>query len=343
MIKATKTILILLTALALALGCLDTAAEGPTPWAKLQDMINSAADDGIRTIILDVDLTAQAGEAALVIPARKKITLNLAGHTLSRGLEAATDGGHVITVNGSLTVIGSGAIKGGWTNGDGGGVFLKTDATFNLTGGEISGNSAGVHGGGVSVHPGSAFTLSGRVNISGNAVGIANSNVYLGARQDDQAILSIVGPLESDTLVGVDLETPGVFTSGLRGKGTLENFSSDCAAYVLSVNEGGDALLSQSSPDFVLPGSVKAVEANAFESAAVKSVYIPDGCASIGAEAFRNCRKLVWIRVPAKCLINPSAFEKCDLVYIFSAADSKAKTYCEMHPNCVFVEEKAAD
>ena len=37
------------------------------------------------------------------------------------------------------------------------------------------------------------------------------------------------------------------------------------------------------TPDFTLPGDVKAIEASAFEGTDASVVYIPDGCETIGA------------------------------------------------------------
>ena len=63
------------------------------------------------------------------------------------------------------------------------------------------------------------------------------------------------------------------------------------------------------------------------------------GCASIGDGAFKNCAGLTKIRIPAECALGEDVFEGCGKVYVFSAAESKARTYCQSHDNCVFVED----
>ena len=86
-----------------------------------------------------------------------------------------------------------------------------------------------------------------------------------------------------------------------------------------------------------MPAQLMRVEDNAFEGLAVESVYIPDGCTSIGTYAFKDCIGLEKIRIPAGCTIGEDAFDGCVKVYVFGAAGSSAETYCRRHTNCVFV------
>ena len=81
------------------------------------------------------------------------------------------------------------------------------------------------------------------------------------------------------------------------------------------------------------------IEESAFEGAKMTVVYIPNGCASIGAGAFRNCAGLTRIRIPSTCALGANVFDGCTLVYVYGAADSAAETYCQTHDNCVFVKE----
>ena len=92
-------------------------------------------------------------------------------------------------------------------------------------------------------------------------------------------------------------------------------------------------------PDFTLPAHITRIEEEAFEGGDMSVVYIPDSCLSIGAHAFRNCRVLTKIRIPAGCEIGEGAFDGCGEMYIFSSENSYAKTYCDSHDNCEFVEE----
>ena len=124
--------------------------------------------------------------------------------------------------------------------GKGGGVYVS-DGTFTLSGGTVSGNEAGRCGGGVylaseySGHGGSL--VSGGATVTGNAVGGADNNVYL----EDGGVLSVTDTLTGT--VGVTMMTPGVFTNGLSGRGTKENFTSDNAVYGVALIGTEAALL----------------------------------------------------------------------------------------------------
>ena len=92
------------------------------------------------------------------------------------------------------------------------------------------------------------------------------------------------------------------------------------------------------TPDFTPPSGISTIEDEAFMGGAMRVVMIPDSCTAIGARAFRNCRYLEMIRIPAGCAIGQDAFDNCPWVYIFSAAGSPAEAYCANHDNCVFVD-----
>ena len=65
-----------------------------------------------------------------------------------------------------------------------------------------------------------------------------------------------------------------------------------------------------------LPGMVKAIEDEAFENLACEAIIIPNGCDSIGNYAFRNCKNLKYIRIPANVDIPSNAFEGCKDVVV---------------------------
>ena len=68
-------------------------------------------------------------------------------------------------------------------------------------------------------------------------------------------------------------------------------------------------------------------------------VEIPEGCGSIGAGAFRNCRNLTQIRIPASIdEIAETAFDGCGTVYIFSSSEL-AEEFCSRHANCIYVAD----
>ena len=92
-------------------------------------------------------------------------------------------------------------------------------------------------------------------------------------------------------------------------------------------------------PNLVIPSDTRAIEANAFEGVAATVAEIPEGCASVGNEAFRDCAHLTMIRIPADCELGTDVFDGCAKVYVFGAAGSDAERYCSENDNCVFVEE----
>ena len=161
-------------------------------------MWNKAAADG-GTVKLLQDVTATNGSfgtgdgfdaGAVKVPSSKIITLDLNGHTLSRGLTAATANGHVIVVNGSLTIrdasdtgtnSGTGTITGGYTDGYGGGINIASGGTLNLSSGTISGNTAtGKGGGGVYVAATGKFNMNGGVISSNQSNPSSTSDSYGG-------------------------------------------------------------------------------------------------------------------------------------------------------------------
>lgn len=158
-------------------------------------------------------------------------------------------GGGVYMQTGAFTMSG-GAVSGNKAvnqntmiqemQGKGGGVYVN-GGTFTMSGGTVSGNEAGRRGGGVylaseySGHSGSL--VSGGATVTGNAVGGAVSNVYL----EEGGVLAVSRSLTG--MIGVTMQTPGVFTSGLSGRGTADNFISDDAGLVISLTDAGEAKL----------------------------------------------------------------------------------------------------
>ena len=157
-------------------------------WAALQSEVNSASDDGTKTITLSDNVTANSSQSRIRISGAKRIILDLNGKTLDRNRDSKDRDGHVIEVFGTLTVkdsSGGGKITGGWANNggginigkngkvtlesgsvyrnkgdEGGGVHVKDGGTFTVTGGSVSSNEASKHGGGIYVEEGGVIKLS---------------------------------------------------------------------------------------------------------------------------------------------------------------------------------------
>ena len=131
-------------------------------WDDLQKRINKAKNGS--TIKLTKNITAGTGNVGLTIPAKKKITLDLAGHTLDRGLTDAAPLGYVIEVLGELTLKDSkskGKLIGGYNAEHGGAIVVSKNAKLTLVSGILDGNKSAFGGGAIYVHPKGAFTMKG--------------------------------------------------------------------------------------------------------------------------------------------------------------------------------------
>ena len=66
-----------------------------------------------------------------------------------------------------------------------------------------------------------------------------------------------------------------------------------------------------------LPAQLKEIEEEAFAGMACEGIIVPDGCTSIGAKAFADCKSLIYIRIPSSVTdIAEDAFEGCGSVRI---------------------------
>ncbi len=198
-------------------GTIKVSASAPTGWEKIKDDIERA--DSGTTITLTEDITAENGDAALLIEDNKNITIDLNGHTLDRNLSEPTADGYVICVKdgAELTVkdssqSGTGVITGGnnsneiWkcTSGvlvlgtftlesgtiknckssmekdtSGGGVGVE-GGTFNMTGGCIDGCEAQSGGGVIILREDEVNGGYGTFNMTGGSI-INCKAVYGGA------------------------------------------------------------------------------------------------------------------------------------------------------------------
>ena len=153
-------------------------------WASLQ----AAFDEG-GTVTLSSDVTAPAGAAALTVPSRSRVKLNLNDFTVDRALTEETEKGSVIIVSGDLEVYGPGTITGGSTSGSGGGLWVKRDGYLILDDGVVvSGNHAKYSGGGVYVSGSDAFFYLMDASITDNSA--KNGG---GLAQDSTGYLNMYG------------------------------------------------------------------------------------------------------------------------------------------------------
>ncbi len=178
---------------------------------------------------------------------------------LSGGTIGDTNTGNTATYGGGVYVVGDDAeftINSGTITDNeatnGGGVHVSDDGTFTMEGGTITNNKATEVGGGVYIYAGDndeddvdedgcgTFNLSGNPTITGNTADNKKNNVYL----PDGIMIYIADKLNKAASVGVTMENaPSVFTSGLSGRGTDENFSSDDPGYAVGLTKEREAQL----------------------------------------------------------------------------------------------------
>lgn len=136
-------------------------------------------------------------------------------------------------------------------DGCGGGICILGGKCY-LDGGTISNNSSSVmDGGGIFVDSGKTLSIQGTVNITGNWKYDSNTsnstkttNVYF-IKSDGR--IAIAGNIEGSTIGVSKNGNTGVFTSGLKDKGTIDNFSSDNPVYTINLNNN-EAQLTQITP-----------------------------------------------------------------------------------------------
>ncbi|WP_026529209.1 leucine-rich repeat protein [Butyrivibrio sp. VCD2006] len=136
---------------------------------------------------LDADLENMSW---FTIKEDKKVTLNLNGHTINRGLNTAKHLGYIFDVEGELVIndastFQEGKITGGYSDNNCGAIYVGAKGQLTLNGGNITGNKAARYAGGVCVSDGGVFTMNGG-SIAGNSteqesgggVEVANGAVF---------------------------------------------------------------------------------------------------------------------------------------------------------------------
>ena len=242
------------------------AQLGTDEWKSLQNALLSVQDGdtiNVRDFDFDGDYKITAGEDDTCLEIwgalndgddPKKVTLNLNGITIDRGLsekEAAADG-YVLNLGTTLdlTIIGTsvdnhvGTITGGNSSDSwgGGGIRIGTDVSLTLQDGVVTGNKATKTGGGIFVA--GKLTLQGAPKITGNQAGESNSdnNVYLITNNNQNATITVVDNLENDkgekAEVGVTTEAKPAAATPVAITGKVPNpysvasrFSSDLPEY----------------------------------------------------------------------------------------------------------------
>ena len=161
----------------------NVAKIGDTEYETLALAVNAVPTDGTETTITLISNAANTD--ALNIASRKKIVLDLQGHSVSRSLNSAADDGHVIKVErgATLTVQDTseekkGKITGGNTKGRGGGIHNL--GTFILKSGAITENKAELKAGGIFNEASATLTIEGG-EVSNNKAGTNTNDERFGA------------------------------------------------------------------------------------------------------------------------------------------------------------------
>jgi hypothetical protein len=229
-------------------------------WAELQAQFDSASteENNPTLITLTGNVTAGEGDSALVIQTDKYVTLDLAGHTIDRGLAGEdknpAENGSVITVSGNLTLSDNstghtGKITGGNSTRNGGGVIVSgtftmeggtidpciaindescgggvyvDGGTFTMEGGTISGCSTIGLGGGVFVDENGTFTMNSGMISGCSAVESGGGGVYVASDTSSRGTFTMNGGMISGCSAS---NGGGVFSHGTftMKDGTIDN------------------------------------------------------------------------------------------------------------------------
>ena len=162
------------------------------------------------------------GSSVLIVPGGK-LTLN--GGTITN------NGGTNPSRREGVNVGGEFVMNGGSLANNTKAVRLDDAAgIFKLNGGSITDNTYGV----MLENSNATFTISGDPVITGNT-----TDVYLANGKK----INIGGELTNTTPIKVTMQTPGVFTSGLSGNGTKDNFVSSNSNQEVYLADNGEAAI----------------------------------------------------------------------------------------------------
>ena len=138
---------------------------------------------GYDRVVVDLYANWNPGVADDIgIPENARVTLNMNGHTLNRGLlsyEGVFGGEAMCIYSGADVIINDGTVTGGSSADGAGGIHIKSDAKVVLNNVNVVGNySEGSNGVGISVRSGSLLVMNGG-SISDNIMKEDNYMVYI--------------------------------------------------------------------------------------------------------------------------------------------------------------------
>ena len=117
----------------------------------------------------------------IYIPDGARLTINLNGHTINRGLTEDRNDGEVIFINDDADVIiNNGTITGGYSNSEGGGLYVEGGVNLTLNNVHIVGNKVyNDDGAGIYMYGNSKLTMNGG-SFENNTTDGNNQNMYYG-------------------------------------------------------------------------------------------------------------------------------------------------------------------
>ncbi len=213
-------------------------------WEQLQTAVNRGGE-----IILGRSVTAGESDGPLTVPADVRLTLNLNGCNIDRGLgnaDACFDGS-VIVNNGTLTIMDShtgfkGRITGGNNLGDGGGIVNR--GTLILENGTITRNRAGRSGGGI--HNTGTLTMTGGIISYNTAVAYHGGGIY-----NNGTMTMTGGQIQENKAPGEESNGQG---GAILQNGTL-NVSGNPIVKNNSAKQGDNIYLRKEHPTMTVTGA----------------------------------------------------------------------------------------
>ena len=118
---------------------------------------------------------------------------------------------------------------------------------------------------------------------------------------------------------------PGKYSVRLVYKSYNINIYSSVMTLFVTRNDGTyprDIYVAENGSTIQIPAGIKSIADQAFMGTASRRVIIPDGCLTIGMEAFANAKNLTEIHIPDSVVtIDPTAFDGCGPVFIITESE----------------------
>ena len=151
---------------------------------------------------------------AIHVPQNVRVTFNLNGHKINRGLTTDELNGEVICIDkGADVIINDGTISGGWSNNGAGGIHIKDNAKVVLNNVKVDDNGVtGDEGAAIAVYDGATLVMNGG-SISNNKINVGVfHNVSNGAIYVNDSTVSLTEvTFSNNTTDCVDTEGAAIY------------------------------------------------------------------------------------------------------------------------------------